>query len=84
MSYRIDFEFVGLGVFGEVDGVAKYTDAKLLPDQTSSQAVLAEKRREDWVRGVTRHRFVRWGFREARDAGLLGARLRAFGVYPQG
>ncbi|PRI10693.1 hypothetical protein [Leucobacter massiliensis] len=79
-AYRVDFELVGLGVFGEVDGRYKYTDEGLLAGREAREVVLAEKAREDWIRGVTGKRVVRWGFQEARTPEALAARLRAFGV----
>lgn len=82
-TYRVDFEFIGLGVFGEVDGESKYTDPEMLGGRSTAQAVLNEKYREDLVSGTRRARFVRWGFRESRTAEALGARLRSFGVHPR-
>lgn len=79
---RIDFEFIGLRVFGEVDGAVKYLDAKMLSGMTPGEAVLREKHREDWVSGSRGARFVRWGFRESESSAVLGARLRVFGVHP--
>ena len=80
--YRVDFELVGKRTLGEVDGNVKYTDQRLRGARSAEDVVLAEKRREDWIRGTTGFGLVRWGFRESRSAELLGARLRAFHVPP--
>lgn len=80
--YRVDFALVGKRTLGEVDGNAKYTDDRLRGRRTPEEVVLAEKRREDWIRGATGCGLVRWGFSESRSARLLGARLRAFSVPP--
>lgn len=80
--YRVDFALLGKQTLGEVDGDAKYTDERLRGARTSEEVVLAEKRREDWIRGATGFGLVRWGFKESRSARLLGARLRAFSVPP--
>lgn len=82
--FRADFEFTGLGVLGEVDGEIKYRDPEILGGKTAGDAVIEEKHREDLVSGTHRARFVRWGFNHAHRATTLGARLRSFGVYPQG
>ena len=81
-KYRVDFELVGKRTLGEVDGNVKYTDHRLRGARSAEEVVLAEKRREDWIRGTTGYALVRWGFRESRSAELLGARLRAFHVPP--
>ena len=44
------------------------------------QILLAEKEREDWVRGMTGKRVVRWGWAEAQTRLLLARRLMAFGI----
>lgn len=76
----MDFEFPGQAAFGEVDGLAKYRDPALLGARTSADVVLAEKVREDEVRGVTGKRVVRWTPEHLTSARELGTRLRRFGV----
>ncbi len=83
-TYRLDFEFLGLGAFGEVDGRVKYLDSGMRGGRSAEEVVLAEKEREDWIRGSTGKRVVRWGYTEAQSARALGERLRAFGLYPRG
>lgn len=79
-AYWMDFEFLGQSVFGEVDGSAKYLDPELLAGQTPGEVVLAEKRREDEVRGLTGKRVVRWDIRHVGSARALGQRLTDFGI----
>lgn len=81
-AYRVDFELLGRRTFGEVDGAAKYTDAALRGSRSAADVVLAEKRREDWIRGATGYGVVRWDFETSRSARALGERLRAFRVPP--
>ena len=80
--YRVDFELLGLGVFCEVDGMGKYTDPVLRRGRSVERVVLEEKAREDWIRGRTAKRFIRWGFAESRTAAALAAHLRARRVPP--
>ncbi|MGN8027345.1 hypothetical protein [Microbacterium sp. 22242] len=81
-EYWIDFGFPRNRVFGEFDGQGKYLDPELRGARTAEDAVLAEKRREDDIRGVTGWRFARWEDRHVRTADALSARLQAFGVRP--
>lgn len=80
--YSVDFEFIGLGLFGEVDGDVKYTDAAMRGSRTAEQVVLDEKHREDWIRGTTGKRLIRWGFAASRTVSAMTSQLRAFGVPP--
>ena len=81
-TYLVDFEFVGLDVLGEVDGAVKYRDQEMLGEKTSWEVIREEKYREDWIRGVTGKRVVRWGFQEAANLSKMRSRLQAFGVNP--
>lgn len=81
-TYYVDFEFLGLNVFGEVDGAVKYRKQEMLRGRTSWEVLRDEKDREDWIRGVTGKRLVRWGFREAVSLSTMRVRLQAFGVAP--
>ncbi len=55
---RLDFAWPERGVFLEVDGRAKYTKL-LAAGQTTTEALIAEKEREDLVRRITGWRCVR-------------------------
>ena len=59
-DYWLDFGFPRNRAFGEFDGKGKYLDPELRGDRTAEDVVLAEKRREDDVRGVTSWRVARW------------------------
>lgn len=82
--YWMDFAFPGAQVFGEFDGRDKYVDLALTGGRSAEDVVLAEKRREDDVRGVTGWRTIRWGSEHLVTADVLSARLRAFGLRPPG
>lgn len=79
-SYFIDFELLGCQVFGECDGEVKYTDTSMLAGRTPTEAVLAEKRRDNWTAGTTGHRLVHWGARDVITAEHLGRLLMSFHV----
>lgn len=81
-EYWIDFGFPRNRVFGEFDGRGKYVDPEVRRTRSTEDTVLAEKRREDDVRGVTGWRFARWEDRHVRTPDALAARLQAFGVRP--
>lgn len=83
-QYFLDFGFLGARAFGEYDGEGKYLEADLRRADTPSDAVFAEKRREDDVRGVTGWGFARWGGMHIRTPDALGDRLAAFGIRPPG
>lgn len=83
-QYWVDFGFPRSRTFGEFDGEGKYTDAALRSTPTAQAAVLAEKQREDDIRGMTGWGFARWGHDHIRTPDALGARLAAFGVRPPG
>lgn len=83
-QYWMDFAFPGARRFGEFDGRGKYLDDGLRGELTADDVVMAEKAREDAVRGVTGWGFARWGSEHIVTAELLGARLSAFGIRPPG
>lgn len=76
---RTDFFWPQFKLIGEFDGDAKYLRDEYLGDQTSRQAVLAEKKREDKLRAAG-FRVVRWDWATASDAARLGAVLRNAGL----
>ena len=83
-DYWLDFGFRRSRFFGEFDGQDKYLDESMRKGMSAEEVVLAEKRREDDVRGVTGWRTGRWGSPDIGTAALLGVKLAAFGVRPPG
>lgn len=83
-DYWLDFGFRRSRCFGEFDGRGKYLDDSMRKGMSAEEVVLAEKRREDDVRGVTGWRSARWGSTDIRTAALLGRKLAAFGIRPPG
>ncbi|WP_139230883.1 hypothetical protein [Microbacterium sp. cf046] len=81
-QWLIDFGLDDVGAWGEFDGVGKYTDPDLLDGRTPDQAIMREKHREDWIRGRSQRRFVRWGMQHVATAEALGSRLSSFGILP--
>ncbi|QIG38217.1 hypothetical protein G5T42_00925 [Microbacterium sp. 4R-513] len=82
--YDIDLGLDDVDVWAEVDGKAKYADAAQ-PDGADARAVvLAEKRREDDIRGRTGRRVIRWDADDLRDLEAFRRRLASFGVRPPG
>jgi hypothetical protein len=77
----VDFWFAEQGVVVEVDGRVKYEDPAMLRGRSPSQALWAEKQREDWIRGRPGVRFVvrvTWAMLMAPER--LRAELRRVGV----
>ncbi|MEV7759306.1 type IV toxin-antitoxin system AbiEi family antitoxin domain-containing protein [Microbacterium sp. NPDC089180] len=79
-SYYVDFGIEDVNAWGEFDGRGKYVDDGLRGGRTAAEVVLAEKQREDWIRGATGRPVVRWGWPHLRDAATLASRLRAFHI----
>lgn len=79
-DYWMDIEVEEAGAFYECDGETKYTDEALRSGRSLEQVLLDEKRREDWVRGVTRRRVLRGGSAHAATPEALASRLASFGV----
>lgn len=80
-QYRCDFELED--AYGEFDGLGKYSDPGMLSGREASQVVIAEKRREDRIRGVTGRRIVRWTSAELKNPETFARHLRALGIVPQ-
>lgn len=78
--YDIDFELVGLGIFGEADGDQKYLDEAMLGGKSTAQAVLREKKRDNWISGQTGYRMIHWGAAACRSTESFAAMLRDFKV----
>lgn len=81
-DYWTDFAFPKARVFGEFDGLGKYLDDEMRGGRSMDEILLAEKRREDAIRGVTGWRIVRWESSHIVSAERLGARLASFGIRP--
>lgn len=79
-TYFVDFEFVGLDLFGECDGQNKYLSAKMRAGLTAEQVVYREKRREEWICSTTGKRMIRWGFPDVVSALVFAQRLQAYGI----
>jgi hypothetical protein len=75
----VDFWWPDFGIVGEFDGFGKYLREDLLGGQSTADAVLAEKRREDRLRALG-PRVTRWGWDVARSPALLGQHLRGAGL----
>lgn len=81
-DYLVDFGLDDVDSFGEFDGKGKYLDEAMRSGRTFEQVMLAEKQREDWIRGRTQRRMARWGSEHIRTPRELGRRLAAFGITP--
>ncbi|MEV7693199.1 hypothetical protein AB0N73_07680 [Microbacterium sp. NPDC089189] len=79
-SYEVDFAFPGW--LGEFDGDGKYLDAGMRAGRTLEQVLLDEKRREDWIRGVTGLPIIRWQMRHLVSVDAFRRHLAAFGITP--
>jgi hypothetical protein len=79
-SFWMDVELVEADSFFECDGETKYTDEALRSGRTLEEVLLAEKQREDWVRGTTGKRVLRGGSAHAASPEALASRLVSFGV----
>jgi hypothetical protein len=80
--YFVDFGLADVCSFGEFDGRTKYLDEALRSGRTVEQVLLAEKQREDWIRGRTQWRFARCGSEHIVTPAALAARLAAFHITP--
>lgn len=78
--YYVDFELLGLDLFGECDGKQKYLDARLRRGRTAAEVVYDEKRRQDWICKREHKDMVRWGYPEVPTARKLGMHLMGLGV----
>ncbi|WP_144874165.1 type IV toxin-antitoxin system AbiEi family antitoxin domain-containing protein [Microbacterium sp. 1.5R] len=83
-DYWLDFGFRRAQCFGEFDGTGKYFDEFLRGGRTAEEVVMAEKRREDAVRGVTGWRIARWGSSHILSTDGFARTLAAYGIRPPG
>lgn len=81
-TFYVDLEDEDAYVFFEFDGKEKYLDEALRSGRSLEQVLLAEKQREDWIRGATQHRFVRSEDAHIATIEAMASRLRAFGIHP--
>jgi hypothetical protein len=81
-QYFVDFGLADVRSFGEFDGKTKYVDEALRSERTLEQVLLAEKQREDWIRGRTQWGFARWGSEHIATPAALAARLASFHITP--
>lgn len=79
-AYAVDIGLADVRMFWEFDGEGKYLEEARRNGRSVEEVLLREKRREDWIRGVTQWRFCRGGFRDVATPEALAARLAAFGV----
>lgn len=82
-DFFVDFGLDDVDAWGEFDGLGKYSDPVMLAGRTPAEAVLDEKRREDWIRGTTGRRFARWELAHLRSPAALASRLRSFHIAPR-
>lgn len=80
--YWIDFGLGRAQAWGEFDGKDKYLDEATRAGLSIEEVVLREKQREDWIRGTTQRRFVRWNADHIGTPAALEARLASFGIRP--
>jgi len=78
--YDVDFGWASTALFGEFDGLIKYTRAAELSGLPVEEVVVAEKVREDAIRAETDRRFTRWLWKEALNAAAFARKLRDAGV----
>ncbi|GEB47393.1 hypothetical protein DEU35_1728 [Microbacterium sp. AG157] len=81
-DYFVDIALPDAQTFWEFDGEVKYRDVSMRRGRSVEDVLLDEKRREDWIRGVTQWRVCRGGFADIVSPEALAARLAAFGVRP--
>lgn len=81
--YWVDFGLDDVAAWGEFDGAGKLTDGRWTGGRDPAQILVAEKEREDWIRGVTGRPLLRWGMTHIRTPEDLGRRLAAFGIRPR-
>lgn len=80
--FWIDIGLEAVPAWFEFDGRGKYTDPALRGAVDLEAVLLAEKEREDWIRGTTGRPFVRAGQAHLESADTLGERLAHFRVFP--
>lgn len=79
--YWMDIAIDQSQTFIECDGLDKYLDADLRGNRSSDDVVLAEKAREDWVRGTTGWRVARVVSEHVRTLDAAESHFRAIGLF---
>lgn len=79
-AFYVDLGLDDVAAWGECDGDGKYLEEARRQGKTLEEVLLAEKQREDWIRGTTRRPVARWGSRDVVTASALGRRLAAFQI----
>ncbi len=79
-DYHLDLDLEEVETFVEFDGQGKYLDEALRSGRSLEEVLLDEKRREDWIRGITQQRFVRVESPHILTPDALAARLTAFSI----
>lgn len=83
-TYRLDLELIGHRTFIELDGRQKYSDDSMRRGRSLESLILAEKKREDWVRGRSDARLLRGGWGDVQTVEAADRFLREFGITPPG
>ncbi|MGB4779549.1 hypothetical protein [Microbacterium sp.] len=81
-SYYLDFDLEEANAWGEYDGEGKYLDSEVR-DGDLEAVLLAEKQREDWIRGTTQRKLGRWMKTHIASAASLERRLAQFHIFPR-
>lgn len=81
-AYFVDFGLDDADVWGEYDGEVKYRVEEMRRGAALDELISAEKAREDWIRGVTGRRLVRWSTADIRTTAALRTKLAHFRVFP--
>lgn len=79
-DYRVDLEILEARTLYEFDGKGKYLDEALRSGRPLDRVLLAEKRREDWIRGKTQKPLIRAEDAHIASPEALAKRLAAFGI----
>lgn len=79
-DYFVDIGLPEIRTFWEFDGEVKYRDPSMRGGRSLEQVLIDEKRREDWIRGLTQWRVCRGNFSDVATPEALAERLGAFGV----
>jgi hypothetical protein len=80
--YDADFGLDDVPAWGECDGTGKYTDPELLGDKTTAEVLIAEKFREDDIRGRTGRPVIRWGSVQLKTVDAFRRHLATFHIHP--